>query len=858
MRPFHTVAVPHDDILKGRLSLDVYAADLWELAQGRASEEYRDRETFFRKTYLTRGLQNLVDEVERRLRGQGGDPVIQLQTPFGGGKTHALIALYHRAGDWGARCAVLVGDALSGDQPLWGVLEEQLTGKRARLVGRTAPGREILREVLEPHQPLLILVDELLQYVTKAAGIAVEASTMAAQTLAFLQELTETVVSLPRACLVVTLPSSVLDQFDENAARFLQQLQKVAGRVERVLTPVAEDEVANVIRRRLFTYVDEAAAVEVVDAYLDYANREGLLPPGREPTEYRRRFLASYPFLPEVIDVLYHRWGSFPTFQRTRGVLRLLALVIHSLRHANLPYITLADFDLMASDIRRELLKHIGNEFDSVIAADITGSEAGSRRTDEELGSFYRGLCLGTRAATVIFMHSFSGGVERGAQVGEIKRHAAVLGVPSAVVAEAVEMLRGKLYYLQLQSDRYFFSNQANLNKIVIDRMETIAAQERLLEETERELLLRALRPQGTCFERHIYCWPESENDGNIDNVSNITLVVLRRKDEQLMRRIVEWKGASPRVYKNTLVFLYPADGERPAFRQELLHYLAYCAIRSDAEQGIMHLTPEQRREVDEAVRRLEGIVPQRVRMLYRLVALPGRDGFREIDLGVPTIGDSRGIAAEIHDKLRAEQEILESVHPTVLKAKYLRDRAYVSTVAIYEAALRTPGEVRWVDRSVVERAIVEGVQQGIFGLAELVDGAVRIRAYRTATIPAFTDNEVIVCDVLIKDHGNSELVPSSDVKGGYHNQNLPKQTHEITTGTVGAIGPSESRYEELRLCLRVPRGRVSNLLGLLHFLQERFNRLEVEIRCSEGTLARSEYEERILEALRQAGLEKL
>src|SRR4030042_7031187 len=112
MKAFHTVAVPHQDILEGRLTMDVFAADLWEVTQQRGSDEYRDAEIFFKKTYLTEGLKNLLTVVEKRLRGSGGDPVIQIQTPFGGGKTHALIVMYHKADQWGARKVDIVGTAL--------------------------------------------------------------------------------------------------------------------------------------------------------------------------------------------------------------------------------------------------------------------------------------------------------------------------------------------------------------------------------------------------------------------------------------------------------------------------------------------------------------------------------------------------------------------------------------------------------------------------------------------------------------------------------------------------------------------------------------------------------------------------
>ncbi|MBU2462380.1 DUF499 domain-containing protein, partial [bacterium] len=441
MRPFHTIAVPHRDILEGRLTMNVFAADLWEVSQNRGPDEYKDAETFFRKTYQTQGLTNLLTIVENRLQGKGGDPVIQIQTPFGGGKTHALIAMYHKAVEWSARKVVVVGTAPGTKETLWGLLEKQLTGKIKRLSGQVSPGKEAIRELLCENQPVLILMDEVLEYVTKAAGVKVTESSLAAQTIAFMQELTETAGTLEKVCLVVTLPSSIIEHYDERAETLYQQLQKVAGRVEKIYTPVQENEISRIIRRRLFGDLDENGAQKVVTGFVEYAEKEGVLPPGLLPSEYRDRFLDSYPFMPEVLDVLYHRWGSFPTFQRTRGVLRLLSLVIHSLKGTDKPYISLADFALANQEIRQELLKHIGAEYNSVIAADITDVEGGSKKVDLSLGRAYQGLSLGSRTATTIFLYSFSGGQERGTTSGEIKRSATTVQNPASVVAEVTEQL---------------------------------------------------------------------------------------------------------------------------------------------------------------------------------------------------------------------------------------------------------------------------------------------------------------------------------------------------------------------------------------------------------------------------------
>src|SRR5207245_100614 len=149
--------------------------------------------------------------VERRLTGKGGDPVIQIQTPFGGGKTHALIAMYHNAPVWKAKRVVIVGTAMGPKETIWAALEHQLTGKAAKLTELVSPGRESLREILGKNQPVLILMDEVLEYITKVAGVRVEESTLAAQTIAFLQELTEVAGTLEKVCVVLTLPSSILE-----------------------------------------------------------------------------------------------------------------------------------------------------------------------------------------------------------------------------------------------------------------------------------------------------------------------------------------------------------------------------------------------------------------------------------------------------------------------------------------------------------------------------------------------------------------------------------------------------------------------------------------------------------------------
>jgi len=841
MKPFHTIAVPHQDILEGKLTMDVFAADLWETYLKRAPSEYKDAELFFKKTYLTQGLKNLLDIVEKRLSGKGGDPVIQIQTPFGGGKTHALIAMYHRAKQWKANPVVIVGTALNpNEETLWGLLERQLSVGGRSLKGNVAPGREALRKLLIKHEPVLILIDEVLEYVTKAAGVPVKESSLASQTIAFMQELTEVAGTLEKVCVVVTLPSSLLEHYDETAEKLYQQLQKVAGRVEKIYTPVQESEITKIIRRRLFSSVEEDQTMKVVSGFLEYAEKEGILPAGKELSEYRDSFLDSYPFVPEVVEVLYHRWGSFPTFQRTRGVLRLLSLVIYSLKQSSRPYITLSDFNLANAEVRRELVKHIGPEFDSVIAADITSADSGAKKIDNSIGKSFRGLQLGTRSATCIFLYSFSGGQEKGAHIGEIKRSATTCENPSSVVVEAVEQLKSKLFYLQSQNEKYFFLNQPNMNRILLTKMENIKDID--IVESEKETLKRQI--SGKKF--RVFLWPDKPKD--IPDTEELKLVILPEKDEEFMKNVLETKGDSPRVYRNTIFFVCPSDAEKAALMNCIKRRMAYAQIQTDRT---LRLTEEQKHEVTANLRKEEDNLKDAVKRCYRMVFAAAKAGLEEIDLGIPTYGEERELDQEVYEQLRSEQKLLERIAPLVIKEKYLRDKDFVKVQLIYDSMLKTPGERRVVDPSVIQEAIAQGVKQGLFGLGELNDdgASVTCRYFKEDATVEFGETEVIVKDevcLLQRQSDEPTLVPFPVGKSegqGAAAPTMPPQQQPIRT------------LDHLTLEFEVPRGRISQLMGMMSFLQSKFHDLRITVKATEGSISEDDYVNKIKETLKQLGI---
>jgi hypothetical protein len=383
LKPWREIVTPHADVASGRYQQAEFAADLWQVHLGEGSDEYRKPAEFFRRTFLTESLKRLLVGGVQRLSGQGGDPVVQLQTNFGGGKTHSMLALYHLFGGSApgdlagidavlaeagvktlpkAKRAVLVGNKISPGNPvtkadgtvvrtLWGELAWQLGGKKAfaRIAKddekATSPG-DVLRELFVEYGPCLILVDEWVAYARQlhdqsdlpAGGFETQ--------FTFAQALTESAKLANNCLLVVSLPASdtsgsphaVVDDVEVGGIRgreALDRLRNVVGRVESSWRPATAEEGFEIVRRRLFEPIAGDLFKQrdlTARAFADlYHAQAAEFPPECRGPDYEKRILAAFPIHPEIFDRLYTDWSTLVKFQRTRGVLRLMAAVIHSL-----------------------------------------------------------------------------------------------------------------------------------------------------------------------------------------------------------------------------------------------------------------------------------------------------------------------------------------------------------------------------------------------------------------------------------------------------------------------------------------------------------------------------------------------
>lgn len=880
VKPWRNVAVPHRDIREGRFDESVFAASLSDVVRGRGPLEYQDAATFFRKTYPTQGLVRLLSAVVGRLAGAGhGEAVIQIQTPFGGGKTHALVALYHLFRDAPTDADIVervrgesgvatipparvvtfdgtVADPLGGKTP-WGELAAQL-GRYERLkahdLRRRSPGKDLLHEILAD-QPTLILMDEIAEY-------AVKVKDYQEQVMAFFQELTETVKVLPRCALVATLPSSA--PYGEEGERALDQLQRIFGRVEAIYTPVEGMEMYEVIRRRLFE--DLGAPKEaryVAEEYWQLYRRLGEDVPAevREPA-YRERMEKAYPFHPQVIDLLYEHWSTFPTFQRTRGALRLLAHVVADLyrREHPAPLIQAAHLNLADAPIRREFLRHIGNEYEGVIAADIADSNAKAQRIDREMGSEYARFGVASGLATAIFFGSFSGGERRGINIAGLRLALLREGIPPAIVGDALGRLEDELWYLHVEGGFYQFRNQANLNRVILEQEESIDR-----DAIAAEIRARLERLMGG--EMKVTLFPQAP--GDVPDNRELKLAVLggdypghSPATNRFVEDLLNKTGHAFRTYRNTLLVLAPDAGALAGLRQRVKRALALRAIQ--ANKNLLRTLSEESREILQSrLKEAEGQMAFDLLAAYRHLARASADGLQWFDLGLPTTGERGPLTKRVYEYLKSQDILLDRLAPRrVLEKAMAKEEQEKRLGDIYEAFLRYPHLPILESEQVLRDAVIQGVREGLFGLRS----GGRIYFHDSPLESALNPEDVVVRPE-VAEQALREAEPAFRPETSVGGVMVREEETETVAGGEGTSIPiagvaPKAEITRLMLRVRIPWDKISDIVrGVFQPLRQDDVTLEVELKIdarSSAGIKRNTLEQKVYETLRQIGAQVL
>ena len=728
LKAWREIVTPHADVASGRYQQAEFAADLWQVHLGEGSDEYRKPGEFFRRTFLTESLKRLLVCAVQRLSAQGGDPVVQLQTNFGGGKTHSMLALYHLFGgsapgelagvdavmaEAGVRTlpkanrVVLVGNKISPGNPvtkkdgtvvrtLWGELAWQLGGPKAfaRIAKddekATSPG-DVLRELFVEYGPCLVLVDEWVAYARQlhdqsdlpAGGFETQ--------FTFAQALTESAKLAKNCLLVISLPASdtgssphaQADDVEVGGIRgreALDRLRNVVGRLESSWRPATAEEGFEIVRRRLF----EPIAGEMFKqrdltarAFADlYRDQTAEFPPECRSLEYEKRIQAAFPIHPEIFDRLYTDWSTLVKFQRTRGVLRLMAAVIHSLweKGDRAPLILPSTVPIDDPRVQFELTRYLSDNWVPIIEKDVDGPNSLPLRIDADVPNLGK-VSATRRVARTIYLGSAptAAAAHRGLEDRHVKLGCVMPGEAPAVFGDALRRLAAAATYLYQDGPRAWYSTQPTVTKLAEDRAEQLKRDpDKAAAELENRV--RADIKRSGDFQR-IHALPRSGAD--VPDDYDARLVILPAEHayskesgnaaETAAKAILESRGNAPRLYRNTLVFLAADRVRLQDLDEALRRFVAWESIV--AEKVTLNLDAHQIKQAETQLRAADGAVVARLPETYQWLLVPDQTTPQSpVAWEASRLNGADALAVRATKKLRGDETLVASLGSTILR----------------------------------------------------------------------------------------------------------------------------------------------------------------------------------------------
>jgi Protein of unknown function (DUF499) len=766
VKPWYKVVTPREDLREGKpLDASEFAVHLDQVREGNAPADYQKPERFFERTYLTKNLASLASEVIRRLSGERTETnaIFNLATQFGGGKTHALTLLYHlakngpAANNWvgvpqllsragmanvqKAETAVFVGtefDSITGrggadGTPLrktpWGEIAWQLGGQTAfafvaeHEAQLTAPSGEVIRSFLPKGKPCLILMDELMNYVSRSRK-----SGLGAQLYNFLHNLSEVVRGMESVVLAVSIPASELEMTAEDQSDY-ERFKKMLDRLGKAIVMAADAETSEIIRRRLFEWDGRAVTSdgkvmltrEALETCSEYANwvveHRQQLPSQFNVDTAREAFAAAYPFHPAVVSVFERKWQALPRFQQTRGVLRLLALWVSRAYQQGFKgahkdaLIGLGTAPLDDPMFRSAVFEQLGeSKLEGAVTTDICGKrDSHATRLDAEAQETIKNARLHRKVSTAIFFESNGGQAKAEATVPEIRFAVAEPSLDIGNIETALEALAESCYYLAVERNRYHFSLKENLNKRFCDRRATIPSAQ-VEEHIHGEI--QKVFSAGVGAER-IY-FPEKTIQ--VADRPAITLVVLApdqsMQDEKATGLFVETMtreyGTSARTFKSALIFCVSESPD--ALREDTRKVLAWEAIEDDD----LKLDESQLHQLGESLKKARRDLKETIWRTYKNLMLLGKDNaLKRVDLGLIHSSAATDLLSLILNRLRSDGDLEHGISPSFLVRNWPPAFKDWSTKSVRDAFFASPQFPRLTNPDALKETISRGVGNG-------------------------------------------------------------------------------------------------------------------------------------------------
>lgn len=779
LRPWRVIAEPHEDVRSGTFVQAEFAADITRVHTGTAAAEYQNPTLFFQRTFITEGMRLLLDSVVKRLAGKGGDPVIQLQTAFGGGKTHTMLAVYHLAsakvpasempgiGDIlnragvneliPARIAVLDGINASPNQPvqhgatsvqtLWGDLAWQLGGEDGyALVAEadhsgTSPGKAVLETLLARYAPCVILIDELVAYIRQFEEGKTLSGGSFDSNLSFIQALTEALKAVPTAVMLASLPESEKEAGSQRGVRALEALSHYFGRVQALWKPVGTEEAFEIVRRRLFSNIsDKLAAEAVCRSFADfYIANSGDFPAETQESRYYDRLLQAYPIHPEVFDRLYEDWSSLDNFQRTRGVLKLMAKIIFSLWKDgnNDPLIMPGSLPFADPDARNEVTYYLPPGWDPVMERDIDGPRAETvsiENQDARLG----GVQACRRAARTIFLGSApttASQMVRGIELERVLLGTVQPGQQTGLYKDALRRLTDRLHYLNSDKNSFWFDTRPNLRREMEERKKRFKDKEDVFPAI-RKRVQESFAP-GVFGGIHVFT-----ESVDVPDDWQLRLVVLA-PDATYSKtgpslaigkamEILKNRGDQPRQKQNRLVFLAADSDSVSRLKDQVRSLLAWESIVSDYKDNRITLDNLMAKNASTSFDQARDGLRRMIRETYKWLLAPVQhaDNLAEISWEhYPVNAGASNLSQELERILKENELLITEWAPihlaAMLKRWFWKDGVTeVNALEIWQKTCCYLYLPRLRDDTVFIRTLGQGVEsRDFFAIAQGKEG---------------------------------------------------------------------------------------------------------------------------------------
>ncbi len=822
LKPWRQIIEPRPDVRGGKFMQAEFAADLAAVLRGEAESEYQEAREFFDRTYMTEGLRDLLANGLKRLTGAGGDPVVQLQTNFGGGKTHSMLALYHAFGadfklsslrdfdeiqklvgaideDLQASRAVIVGTDFNVSQPrqhpdcstrtIWGEIAYQLGGLPAyELVEQndlegTNPGADTLVKLLEAHGPALIILDELVRMTQQLYGVApAPAAGSFDAVLAFMQSLTEAVKRASDALLLVSIPASKIEIGGEGGYRTLDQLRQTLGRLEAVWKPVSAHESYEIVRRRLFTDVSDFPARDaVLKAFHQmYLDNKTDFPRAASEGDYRREMRQAYPIHPEFFKRLYEDWATLERFQRTRGVLRMMASIIHQLWIDGDQSLMImpGSVPMWNKTVEGEITKYLlPQNYSPVVEADIDGERSKPYQIDQEVKQLGK-HSASRRVARAIFIGSSPAKQARGIEGRSINLATVQPGERAGVFGDALRRMSNQLTYLYNDGRNYWYETRATVNRTAEDRAQSMEKYQ-VLEEAGKRL---RKQPWDRGALGSVHFLPESSAEVPDEQSARVVVLGLdfshKSKDSnsaamQECDTIMNNRGNSPRHHRNMLVFIAPDQTRKAEWEESIRKYLAWMSIRSDAEA--LNLDHQQNKQVEEAIKRESETVDKQLQETYCWLIVPQQlEISQPVSLASQRLLGGAPFLERAANKLESNEWLIHKLSPDRLMMELeplaiWQDAPHLSIKKLWEWLTNYCYLPRLADKNVLEATIKDGVSS-MFPAFAFATGIDEASQYTGLTMGQsftlyFDDQALIVEKETASEQLKPELVPP-DCKG--------------------------------------------------------------------------------------------